>query len=396
MNLLHPSTEEDVAHIICKASDSDKRVRIVGGGSRQGFGQPFQASYTLTTRQLQGVKRYEPGALTLIAGAGSSLREIEEVLSEEKQQLTFEPIDLRALLGNSDAEPTLGGVVASGAAGPRRIQAGGARDSLIGVRFVNGRGECASAGGRVMKNVTGYDLCKLMAGAHGSLGVLTELAFKVGPKPEAVACVLIHGGGDTAAVQAMSAALCSPYGVSGAAHLPAMLTRDGDRAVTMIRVEGFAQSVAYRARKLQAVLRKFGDVQIIDDQAAVAKGWRDVRDVLPFADREAAVWRISVKPSDGPKVVARIAQDLDVAAYYDWGGGLVWLATPDIPFMNAGAGVIRKATASVGGRATLVRAQEDTRRNMAVFPPEDAIRARLSESIRRAFDPNGLFSHPAA
>ncbi|MEL7414796.1 MAG: FAD-binding protein, partial [Pseudomonadota bacterium] len=228
---LSPTTEDALSAAIADARAASTPLEIVGGGTRLGLGKPVQASDQLSTRGLSGITLYEPGALTLVAQAGTPLAEIEEALARENQRLAFEPMDHRALLG-SEGEPTIGGVVAANVSGPRRVQAGACRDSLIGVRFVDGRGTVLKNGGRVMKNVTGYDLVKLMAGSYGTLGILTEVSFKVLPAPEARQVLLFDGLDVAQAVACMTEAMGSPYDLSGAAHLPVGF--DGT-PVTMLR-----------------------------------------------------------------------------------------------------------------------------------------------------------------
>lgn len=367
-----PVDEREVSDAVAGAEGP---LRIVGGGTRP-VGRPV-AGKVLSAKGLSGIALYEPGALTVVAQAGTPLAEIEAVLAAENQRLPFEPSDMRGLLGRS-GEPTIGGVVAANASGPRRIQAGACRDSLIGVRFVDGRGTVLKNGGRVMKNVTGYDLVKLMAGSYGTLGVLTEVAFKVLPGVEAQACVMIHGLSDAAAVAAMSKAFGSPFEVSGAAHSPA---GEAGHSVTKLRLEGFADSVAYRAGKLRELLAGIGEITIEDDPDRVKAMWRDLRDVAPFHRREGDVWRISVKPSDGPAIAARAGGE----ALYDWGGGLVWVLVP------AGTD-LRARLGAFAGHATLIRASEETRGRMSVFHPEPAPVAALSEGLRRQFDPKGILN----
>lgn len=373
-----PASEAEVAAAVADAARAGRRIEIAGGGSRRGFGGVVEADMTLSTARLDAVTLYEPQALTLVAGAGAKLADIAAMLAAEGQRLPFEPIDHRALLG-AGGEPTLGGMVAVNASGPRRIQAGACRDATLGLRFVDGRGAVVKNGGRVMKNVTGYDLVKLLCGAHGTLGVITEAAFRLQPIPEADATLILRGLDDATAVAALAAALGSPCDVTGAAHV------GGE---TLARIEGFAPSVAYRAERLRAALASFGAVEIVRDDA---DRWRAVRDVTRFAGRDGAVWRLSVRPSDGPKAVAAIAEQTTVAeALYDWGGGLVWLLTPDAG--DAGAAAARAAAARLGGHATLVRASEATRRRVAVFHPEPAPLAALGRGLRAKFDPAGVLN----
>jgi glycolate oxidase FAD binding subunit len=385
MTTLSPADEAELSATVADAAASRTPLEIAGGGTRAALGRPVQAERTLSTRGLSGIRLYEPGALTLVVGAGTRMAEIETALAAEGQMLPFEPIDHRALLGTT-GEPTIGGAVAVNASGPRRIQRGACRDAMIGVRFVDGTGRAIANGGRVMKNVTGLDLVKLMAGSHGTLGVLSEIGFKVLPAPQASETVLLHGLDDETAVEAMSDALGSPYDVAGAAHL----TGSDDGPVTMIRVEGLAGSTAYRAGELKKRLARFRPAQIdtIPDGGAA---WRRVRDVEAFAGRDGAVWRVSVRPSDGPALVARFRAATPLSGViYDWGGGLVWLLVEEPG--DAGAGAVRAATARLGGHATLVRSSAATRAAVEVFEPEPEALARVSAGLRAKFDPHGILN----
>lgn len=374
--MMTPASEAETAEMVASAKSA---LRIQGGGTRnigaQNSGTPF------STAALSGVRLYEPGALTIVAGAGTPMAEIEATLASENQRLAFEPVDHRGVLG-TNGTPTIGGAVAANVSGPRRIQAGACRDSLLGVLFVDGAGRILKNGGRVMKNVTGYDLVKLMAGSWGTLGVLTEVSLKVQAIPEAAGTVTLHGLDAIAATKAMSAALGSPYDVSGAAHLP--VGKDGT-AVTMIRVEGLETSVAYRTEKLKALLASTGaDIAITHNAATAAQEWAWVRDVTPFHNGAGDVWRISVKPTDGPQVVAAIeARAPGAQVIYDWGGGLIWVeVAPDTD--------VRAVVSQ--GHATLLRASDATKDRLRVFQPEPAPLTALSAGLRTKFDPRSILN----
>ena len=387
MNLITPSSEAEACAAVRDAAASTTLLAIEGGGTRAGIGRPIQTERTLSSRALSGITLYEPAEMVIGARAGTSLAEIETTLGRRNQALTFEPMDHRPLLGSS-GEPTIGAVAAGNVSGPRRIQAGAARDSLIGIRLVNGRGEAIKSGGRVMKNVTGLDLVKFVCGSWGTLGFLTEVTFKVLPKPEHAATLLLRGLDDTRAIAVLSAALGSPYDVTGAAHLPAGL---GGGAQTLIRLEGLAFSVHHRAGELRRLLRRDGSADLIEGEAAAAL-WRAVRDVEPLAEpREAAIWRISTAPTRGPDLAGVIGRLVPGSRwYFDWGGGLVWLAAP--PAGDAGAAAIRAAVDQYGGHATLIRAPDEVRAATDVFQPESDALRKLTRGLKAAFDPKGIFN----
>ena len=350
---MRPATEAELAEAITNASGP---LEIIGGNTRR-IGAVVADAAPLYTGGLSGISLYEPDALTLVAKAGTPLAEIEAAIAEHGQRLPFEPPDMRALQG-SEGTPTIGGVVATNASGPRRVSAGACRDSLIGVRFVDGTGRIIKNGGRGMKNVTGYDLVKLMAGSHGTLGVLSEVSFKLLPAAQASASVLVAEDDATAAAT-MAKALGSPYDVSGAGHIG---------GTTALRLEGLEGSVSYRAEALAALLG--GTVGDFD--------WQALRDVRAFAGREGDVWRVSVKPSEGPVVASALRKLGAEDVIFDWAGGLLWVLSP--------AGLnIRPALAS--GHATVIRGSV-----RPVFPPEPAPLETLSKNLRARFDPRGFLN----
>lgn len=387
MTHYQPATEADVVDAVRASRAAKTPLRIIGGGTRVGFGRPVDAAATLSLGKLSGITLYEPTEMVIGARAGTPLAEVEATLADRGQMLPFEPVDHRALHGSTGA-PSIGAVAAGNVSGPRRIAVGAARDSLIGVRFINGMGEAIKSGGRVMKNVTGLDLVKLQSGAFGTLGPLTEVIFKVLPRPETTLTLELSGLDDARAVAALSAGLTSPFEVSGAAHLPAS---GNASARTLMRLEGFAVSLAYRTGEMIRLLAPFGTLRQIPHEET-GPLWLGIRNVAPLATTDAtAIWRLSVKPSDGSKAIAAIASERPLSGhYYDWGGGLVWLATDAAG--DAGAAVIRGTVARLGGHATLMRAPEAVRTAVSPFQPEGEAIARLSAGIRRSVDPDGLFN----
>jgi glycolate oxidase FAD binding subunit len=341
------------------------------------------------------VTLYEPAELVLSARAGTPIDEIEVLLEKNNQELAFEPMDYGPLLGGEANRGTLGGVIAANLSGPRRIKSGAARDHFLGVTAVTGRAETIKSGGRVVKNVTGYDLCKVLAGSWGTLGAMTDITVKVLPKAETEATVLVAGLDDARACAAMAAAMGSSCDVSGAAHLPDHVASwfDGlprPEASTVLRLEGFAPSVVHRKGALAALMKSYGPVAVLDEKNSHAL-WQSIRHVKPFAGeatRARPLWRISVPPSRGHEIAAAITPAAQM--FYDWGGGLIWVAMPFADEPDATA--IRGAVAAVGGHATLIRAPAAVRAAVGVFASEDPASSALAKRVKESFDPKGVLN----
>ena len=394
-----PETPEQVKDAVAWAIAEEIPLEIIGGGSKRGLGRPSNAETVLELSALKGISLYESEELVLSAGPGTLLSEIEATLAESRQQLAFEPPDYGPLLGGSAGAGTLGGMIACNLSGPRRIKAGAARDHFLGFNAVSGRGEAFKSGGRVVKNVTGYDLSKLLCGSWGTLGAMTNLTVKVLPVAEKTRTVLVFGADLETAGHAMTAALKSPYEVSGAACLPANLAArsktsyvaEAGGSVTAIRVEGPGPSVEYRVAALRKQLAGFGETEELHSHNSDGF-WRELRDVMPFAAAgdQRCVWKISVAPTAGPMLAAQLTEALGGDAFLDWGGGLVWLAI-DAP-QDGGADTVRASVDATGGHATLIRAPEPVRAAVSVFHPSSAGVAALSKRVKENFDPRGLLN----
>ena len=393
---IRPRSPEDVRDIVADAVRSGEPLTIEGAGSKSGLGRPVQAARTLSTAALAGVTLYEPEELVLSARAGTPIAEVEALLDRYNQRLEFEPLDYGPLHGLEAGQGTLGGVVSCNLSGPRRIKNGAARDHVLGLAAVSGRAEIFKAGGRVVKNVTGYDLAKGLTGSFGTLAVLTDVTLKVMPKAEAEATLILRDLADAEGTGAMAAALGSSAEVSGAAHLPygvAARVAGGDlgrEPATLLRLEGFAVSVAARRATLGAALARVGRLEHRDGEASRAL-WRDVRDIAPFADgTERPVWRVSLAPTCGHGLVMAFRRHAAVDAFYDWQGGLVWLrmegGEPEAETLRA------LLAAHGGGHATLVRAAPGVRAAVPVFQPQPPPLAALSKRLKDQFDPRGILN----
>lgn len=394
---LKPADARQLRDAIAWAVAEQISLEIVGRGTKRGFGRPLQASHTLDLSSLSGVIDYEPAELVITARAGTPLAEIENLLASKRQILGFEPPDLSGLFGSADAG-SLGGAIACNLAGPRRVKVGAARDHFLGMSGASGRGESFKAGGRVVKNVTGYDLCKLLAGSFGTLAAIDTLTLKVLPAPDKSRTVLVFGLDDAAAARAMADALNSPFEVSGAAHLPASIARSSDveyvrkagAGVTALRIEGTAVSVAARCTGLRAMLESVGALEELHTMNST-RLWREIRDVAPLLpDRTRPLWRLSVPPARGPAAAAAATASRFGDVFYDWGGGLIWLATDAAN--DAGMQAMRAAVAASGGHATLMRAPDALRAAVPVFEPQSTALAALTARIKDGFDPKRILN----
>jgi glycolate oxidase FAD binding subunit len=392
---LKPRDGRDVEDAVQWALANGKTLEVLGHGSKRAIGRPAQSDATLDLSQLAGVTLYEPEELVLSARAGTPLAEVEALVAGKNQMLAFEPMDCGPLFGAPADRGTIGGMLAANLSGPRRIKAGAARDHFLGFIAVSGRGETFKSGGRVVKNVTGYDLSKLMAGSWGTLAAMTEVTVKVLPRPETEETLAIVGLDDAGAILAMSAAMGSPCDISGATHLPAAIAERiagpwAGQSATALRLEGVAVSVVHRRRTLRALLRPHGALVLLGEQESRAF-WRKVRDVEPFVgDDDRPLWRVSTAPSKGAELGAMVAAHADAHLFYDWAGGLVWIAP--VPADDGGAAAVRRAVAALGGHATLVRAPAAVRAAVDVFEPQAPGLAALTKRVKESFDPKGVLN----
>jgi len=363
--MLAPRDGQDLCQIIADAAAKGERLELRGGGTKAHFGAPREAAI-VSLQQLSGVVDYDPAELVLTVRPGTKLADVEALVAAEGQMLAFEPW--------GDEGATIGGIVAAGVAGSRRITAGSARDHLLGFTAVSGRGETFLAGAKVVKNVTGYDLPKLMAGSWGRLGAITELTLKVLPRPRVTVTMMAKGLSPRAAHAAMACALGSNAEISAAAHL--------ESGETLLRVAGFAPSVEARCAALPALMEQHCPLQRLPEDEA-APLWRIAMtgNHLPGAVR----WRVHLSPRHGPELVERLKPS-GARWAMDWGGGLIWIATDD-----PGVGV-REQAALLGGEAALIFADAAIRARVPVLHPRAAGLAALEQRVRRAFDPKGVFA----
>ena len=403
MDTLKVRDAKDVEDAVRSALAAEQPLEIIGHGSKRAIGLPTATNAVLDLSALNAVTSYEPNELIVTVQAGAPMADLLSLIDSKNQQFAFDPMDTSVLLGTPRGAGTVGGMIGAGLAGPRRIKAGGARDHLLGANAVSGFGDSFKTGGKVVKNVTGYDLCKLLAGSWGTLSVMTEVTLKVMPKAETERTLVLRGLDDAVANRAMTAALGSPYDVSGVAHLPLSVFRDtggglaglgsSQQAVTLIRLEGIGASVPHRAGSVSKALASFGAAEMIEDDASAAL-WASLRDVTPFAASGSLgawpVWRIVCPPASGGAFGQALARKTGGDVIYDWGGGLIWAALP--PAADAHAALLRQRLKPIGGHATLVRATDQVRTTVDVFHPQDAGVAALGRRVKASFDPKNILN----
>ncbi|MBI5131771.1 MAG: FAD-binding protein [Rhodopseudomonas palustris] len=403
MDTLKVRDAQEVEDAVRAAIANEQPLEIIGHGTKRRVGQPMATNALLDLSALNAVTAYEPNELIITVQAGAPVADVLSLIDSKNQQFAFEPMHTALLLGTAETEGTIGGMIAAGLAGPRRIKSGGARDHLLGAHAVSGFGESFKAGGKVVKNVTGYDLCKLLAGSWGTLAVMTEVTLKVTPRPESERTLLLRGLDDVAANKAMTQALGSPYDVSGAAHLPgsALRTTGGaladiaqpDQALTLLRLEGITSSASQRAESLRAALNSFGAAELVADATSAAL-WRAVRDVEPFAASGPRalwpVWRIVCPPASGGAFGQALQRESGGEVIYDWGGGLIWAALP--PAADAHAKALRQRVDKIGGHASLIRGADEIRAGIDVFQPQASGLAALGQRVKHSFDPRNVLN----
>lgn len=394
---LRPAADWELANILSDAAARRVPLELYGAGTKREVGRPVQAGAEVSLKGMLGTMLYEPNELVMSVRTGTTVADVEAQLAQRNQMLAFEPIDLGPLLGRDAGQGTIGGAFATNYSGARRVYSGAARDHLLGVRAVTGHGEMIRSGGRVMKNVTGYDVARGIAGSWGTLAIITEATFKVVPRPEATATLVVFGLPDEIGIEVLCKVMGTPYEITGAMHIhqgPASRlwqsqVRGAGKSATVMRLEAPAKSIAYRVDKIRQLLKAYGDLTVVDTPGSIAF-WQEIRMLTVFHGSKHPLWRISTSPRLGPAVVAAIARYMTVEAVYDWSGGLIWLEVP--ASADAGATDIRRVIALHGGHATLIRADADVRNAVEVFHPLDPGVERISRRLKSTFDPAGILN----
>lgn len=377
---------------IQQAVAAQTRLELVAAGTKRHLGRAATYDAVLDTSAMAGIIDYQPEELVLTLRAGTPMNVVEAALADARQMLAFEPPSMTRILGEAKqgVRGTIGGIIAANLSGPRRLTAGAARDFLLGFEAVSGRGELFKSGGKVMKNVTGYDLSKLMCGSFGTLGVMDEITLKTLPAPETSCSLLVGADTFADAVARIASIFASPHEPGAATILPSGIAREegadsGSPFTAVIRLEGIEASVSDR---LGHLLDLTGGEALAE--ANSVKLWSRIRDVQPIAEKPVDIWKVSCAPSDAPKVLAALDVRLEVRVIADWAGGLIWIggASPRI------GPALRQAVAELeSGFAMLVRDVSVTREKIAAFQPLSAGHYELHKRVKASFDPLGVLNY---
>jgi glycolate oxidase FAD binding subunit len=375
-------TEAEVVEAVRAARADRRSLEIVGAGTKRAYGRVAPCDDVLDVSGLAGIVKYEPSELILTVLPGTPVVEINALLAQKNQRLGFEPADWGPLFGATANSATIGGVLSADASGPAALRYGRARDSLLGFRSVNGLAEAYKAGGKVVKNVTGFDLPKLMCGAMGTLGVLTEVTLRVFPKPSETVTLIARDVSTREGLALLRRVWQSPLEATALSYVPAStplvsLGYVGEGAA-LIRLEGAPEPLK---EKIAALHRFAPQAQRID----LPEVFGAIAGATALAGLDRTVWRVSVPQNDAADLVDVLRPSWWTA---DWAGGLLWVG---LPAGDNGA-TLRAACGERDGHATLVRANDEMRAGIALFTPETPARAALTKSVKAAFDPLGIFN----
>ena len=390
-----PSSREEIAEIIKNCYKKSIPLEINGTKSKNKIGRNFQSEKTLDLSGYSGIIEYKPEELYIKVKAGTPLKEILEAIDKNNQQLAFEPIDFGFLFEGKSNGGTIGGVVACNFAGPRRFKVGSARDHVLGFQGINGKGEVIKSGGTVVKNVTGYDLCKLVSGSYGTLTVLTELSIKVLPKSESSKTLIINNPHLKKAMEYLGTALSSSTDPSGGVFYPERfennfvfndLTHKG--ALTAIRIEGPTNSVDQRISRLVKELSLLENEYSVLDNFQTDLFWGKTRNLEVFSNLKNNLLRVIVPVSETLNVIQKLKK-YEINYFLDWGGNLIWLELEQISLKILRE--IKEITKEHSGYFTIIKLEDDLKASADIFTI-DPIKYKISEKIKKSFDPKRIFN----
>ncbi len=394
-SILKPTKEKEISEIIKECYKKNIPLEILGLGTKKSIGRNFQFEKTLDLSNYSGIIDYKPEELYIKVKSGTPIKDIRNEIEKNNQHLAFEPIDFGYLFSGKNDEGTIGGVMSCNFAGSRRFKAGSIRDHILGFKGINGRGEVIKSGGTVVKNVTGYDLSKILSGSFGTLTVLSEITIKVLPKPESNKTLFINNPHLKKGLDYLNISLSSSSDPSGAVFYPENfrsfftfndLTFSGP--ITAIRIEGSTSSIDHRIKKLTNELKVTSDeiVVLSKDQSDIF--WEDTRNLKVFSKLKENLIRIVIPASEAFETLNKL-KDFDAKYFVDWGGSLIWLQLDSINTKILKD--IKTIVKTASGYLTIIKIEENLKASIDVFTV-DPVKHEISEKIKKSFDPKRILN----
>ena len=395
LDILKPSNEDDLQQIIKHCYKKDLPIQIVGTGTKNEIGKKLQCAKILDMSNISGIIEYKPEELYITVKAGTPIKLVQDELRKNNQHLAFEPTNFSEIFKKDSNEGTVGGTLSCNFSGSRRFKVGSGRDHILGFKGYNGRGEKIKSGGTVVKNVTGYDLSKLVTGSFGTLLVLSEITLKVLPLQTDIKTIIISGLALEHALGTMASSIASSNDPSGVVFYPGSLrnnfvfndlTHQG--SITAIRIEGTKASTEQRIDNLFKNLNLEETKTTILDSTQSEIFWEDTRALKVFSKNQKNILRAVVPPSETVNLINRL-KIFHPSYFIDWGGSLIWLELDYLS--NQKIDQIRKRVLDTGGYLTVIKSPANIKSSSEIFTI-DPIKFKISQNLKKSFDPKRIFN----
>ena len=402
-DIFYPKDELEVSDLVKDFYKKNSSIELTGSNSKNFIGNKTQAANKVSLSKLSGIIEYYPEELYIKVKACTPLQEIEDALEKNDQELAFEPLDFGYIKNGKPNKGTIGGYLSCNYAGSRRFKVGSVRDHVLGFRGVNGKGDIIKSGGTVVKNVTGYDLSKLISGAFGTLVALTEITLKVLPKKQLINTIVIKVDDRKKIYDLFDKIASSSSEITGAVFLPdepddSMFIRNKETIFKFndldftgpyldLRLEGDKVSINEKTKKItkELDLKKFKIATLDNYQSSPF--WKKINNLELFQNTENNLLRIVIEPANGSEMMSYLGNKFKY--YIDWCGSLFWVEVP--PKKNNKVGEIKKKSIELGGYMTIIKTSEEYDYEETIFTI-DPVRLMISEKIKKSFDPKRIFN----
>ena len=402
-NIFYPKNEEEVSDLIKELYKKNSSTELIGTNSKSFIGNKTQSANTLSMSKISGIIEYLPEELYIKVKACTPIEEIEKALDKNNQELAFEPMDFGFIETGKSNKGTIAGYLSCNFAGSRRFKVGSVRDHILGFKGVNGKGDIIKSGGTVVKNVTGYDLSKLIAGSFGTLVALTEVTLKVLPKKKLSNTIAIYVDDKKTVFELFNQMSSSSSEISGAVYIPLEPNEDDfqknrdvvfkfndlkyEGSFLAIRVEGDKISIDEKIKALTQELNLEKYKTTILDVYQSVPFWKKINNLELFSKTKNNLIRLVITPSNGVKMMQFLANKFKY--YIDWCGSLFWVEVPAKKNMKIKE--LKKISQDYGGYLTIVKTSDEYDYEETLFTIND-VRLLISEKIKKSFDPKRIFN----